>query len=174
MFLISGTRHIAVIGLGEKEKPKNDLGGKSGQIREVQKTSKKINCPATMKANCYKSKPEERRADPPPPPPPSPSPPPPPPPLPPDARTSYYTSKCKLTLYKQVELVATYTRNLGDVQRRLRQLNRDLPLAQELQDELLGLQQTFNDINVAQGGLQDHPRQNKSFDGSINIIAAKL
>lgn len=59
MFLISGTRHIAVIGLGEKEKPKNDLGGKSGQIREVQKTSKKINCPATMKANCYKSKPEE-------------------------------------------------------------------------------------------------------------------
>ncbi|RCH90497.1 hypothetical protein CU097_010712 [Rhizopus azygosporus] len=130
----------------------------------------------------------QRRADPPPLPPPL------TPPLPPEARTSYYTRKCKLgpllrrefTLYKsnfqliseefsvlrrdainfalliQVELVATYTRNLGDIQRRLRQLNHDLRLAQELQDELLSLQQTFNDISDAQGGLQDLPWQNES------------
>jgi hypothetical protein len=44
---------------GEKEKPKHDLGGKSGQIREVQKTSKKIDCSAAMKATCYKSKPRK-------------------------------------------------------------------------------------------------------------------
>ncbi|ORE02701.1 hypothetical protein BCV72DRAFT_308876 [Rhizopus microsporus var. microsporus] len=61
-----------------------------------------------------------------------------------------------------VELVATYTRNLGDIQRRLRQLNHDLRLAQELQDELLDLQQMFNDINDAQDGLQDLPWQNES------------
>ncbi|CEI94647.1 hypothetical protein RMCBS344292_08852 [Rhizopus microsporus] len=63
---------------------------------------------------------------------------------------------------QQVELVATYTRNLGDTQRRLRQLNHDLRLAQELQNELLSLQQTFNDISDAQGGLQDLPWQNES------------
>lgn len=63
---------------------------------------------------------------------------------------------------QQAELIDAYMRNSGDIQRRLRQLNHDLRLAQELQDELLGLQQSFNDINDAQSGLQEFPWQNES------------
>ncbi|CEG81621.1 hypothetical protein RMATCC62417_15799 [Rhizopus microsporus] len=44
---------------GEEEKPKHDLGGKLGQMRVVQKISKKIGRPATMKFAYYKSKPKE-------------------------------------------------------------------------------------------------------------------
>ncbi|CEI90551.1 hypothetical protein RMCBS344292_04873 [Rhizopus microsporus] len=124
----------------------------------------------------------QRCADPPPPSPSS-SPPPPPlaPPLPPEARASYFRLISEeLSVLRrdainfallivirylntqQVELVATYTRNSDDIQRRLRQLNHDLRLTQELQDELLDLQQTFNDINDTQGGLQDLSWKNES------------